>query len=46
MISKGFPRQFVSKMLGHKKEQTTQIYYEMNVYHMAGGLSNFDDVVF
>ncbi|WP_305982374.1 hypothetical protein [Roseivirga thermotolerans] len=46
MYLKGFPRQFVSKMLGHKKEQTTQIYYEMNAYHMAGGLSNFDDVVF
>ena len=46
MISKGFPRQFVSKMLGHKKEQTTQIYYEMNAYHMAGGLDSFDDVVF
>jgi len=46
MISKGFPRQFVSKMLGRSKEQTTQIYYEMNSYHMAGGLSKFDDVVF
>ncbi|OEK06724.1 site-specific integrase [Roseivirga misakiensis] len=46
MISKGFPRQFVSKMLGHKKEQTTQIYYEMNAYHMAGGLSSFEDIEF
>tara|TARA_B100000965_G_scaffold359711_1_gene339961 strand:+ start:18635 stop:18775 length:141 start_codon:yes stop_codon:yes gene_type:complete len=46
MYSSGFPRQFVSKMLGHSKEETTEIYYEMNAYHMAGGLSNFDDVVF
>jgi site-specific recombinase XerD len=35
MISSGYERQFVSKMLGHIKEQTTQEYYDMNVNHMV-----------
>lgn len=34
MYSSGFPLQFVFKMLGHSKEVTTEIYYEMNAYHM------------
>jgi site-specific recombinase XerD len=34
-ISRGMPRQFVSKMLGHSNESTTQVYYEMNIEHFA-----------
>ena len=35
MISIGVERQFVSKMLGHTKEATTQHYYDMNIDHIV-----------
>ncbi|MCK5702953.1 MAG: tyrosine-type recombinase/integrase, partial [Cyclobacteriaceae bacterium] len=35
MISSGVERQFVSKMLGHNKEETTQEYYDLNIEHIV-----------
>ena len=35
MISSGAERQFVSKMLGHNKEETTQEYYDLNIEHIV-----------
>lgn len=37
-ISRGIPRQFVSRMLGHTNENTTQVYYKMNVQHFANSI--------
>lgn len=34
-IARGIPRQFVSRMLGHSNESTTQVYYEMNIEHFS-----------
>lgn len=34
LISKGVPRQYVSKILGHVKEATTEHYYRLNVAHV------------
>lgn len=41
MISNGVERQFVSLMLGHTKEETTQHYYNMNIDHIVN--SKFGD---
>ena len=41
MISIGVERQFVSRMLGHTKEATTQQYYDMNIDHIVN--SKFGD---
>lgn len=41
-ISKGIARQFVSKMLGHSQESTTQIYYNMNVEHVMGAIDQLE----
>lgn len=41
MISIGVERQFVSRMLGHTKEETTQHYYNMNIDHIVN--SKFGD---
>lgn len=39
-ISSGIPRSYVSKMLGHTKESTTQHYYDINASHF---INNFID---
>ncbi len=44
MVSSGMERQFVSKMLGHTKEATTQEYYDLNVDHIVN--SKFGEEVF
>lgn len=44
MISSGMERQFVSKMLGHTKEETTQEYYDLNIDHIVN--SKFGEEVF
>lgn len=41
-ISKGIARQFVSKMLGHSQESTTQIYYNMNIEHVMGAIDQLE----
>jgi site-specific recombinase XerD len=41
MIAKGIPRQFLSKMLGHSKESTTQHYYDVNFVMINKGLEKF-----
>ncbi len=44
LIATGAERQFVSKMLGHTKEETTQVYYNMNIDHIVN--SKFGGGVF
>lgn len=39
-ISNGIPRSYVSKMLGHTKESTTQHYYDINAGHFIDGFLN------
>lgn len=41
-ISNGIERSFVSKMLGHKKESTTQYYYDINGTHILERMKNKD----
>lgn len=36
-------RSFVSKMLGHEKESTTQYYYDINENHFLTQIKEFDD---
>lgn len=36
-------RSFVSKMLGHEKESTTQHYYDINENHFLSQIKEFDD---
>jgi site-specific recombinase XerD len=42
MISEGIEQQFVSKMLGHTKTETTRHYYDINIDHIN---SKFSDQV-
>lgn len=37
-IASGVPRSFVTKMLGHTKESTTQHYYDINATHFINGV--------
>lgn len=43
MIAEGIEEQFVSKMLGHTKTETTREYYKMNIDHLVN--SKFSDKV-
>lgn len=44
MVSKGYERSFVSRMMGHRREETTQIYYSINAAHIAD--SKFGSEIF
>jgi integrase len=39
-IEDGLPRSFVTKMLGHAKESTTEHYYQINATHFINGFIN------
>ncbi|UXX79776.1 site-specific integrase [Reichenbachiella carrageenanivorans] len=41
-IGAGVERQFVSKMVGHSEEATTQHYYDMSIHNIDSKISNID----
>jgi integrase len=43
IASNTLQRSFISKMLGHEKESTTQAYYELNESHFLSQINNFND---
>lgn len=46
LMSKGVERQFVSRMVGHSEEETTQEYYDISIHNINDKLAlvSFDDI--